>query len=289
MAMTTPSGRDIREGWPQPVSSNRLLRVSGTKWLLDGAIEGTFLPRKDTSPFDQVALNMGMTFPASELPAMLRESLKNDDQLLLHVAGPLSTAAMLRAMEETGGAHVWASRRVRFEHGESLTPDLLLSAKELGIVVVQNPTHLNGRNMVPGFGDFAIRLSMQPLRTLLAMGIPLALGSDGPMNPYLNIMFAVTHPDRPTEAITREQAVIAYTATSAYAEFAEKDKGTLEAGKLADLAVLSQDILSVPVADLPKTESVLTMVGGRVVYDSGVLQRSSLKSGMNLKDMNVKQ
>lgn len=65
--------------------------------------------------------------------------------------------------------------------------------------------------------------------------------------------------------------MIAYTLTSAYAEFAEKDKGSLEPGKLADLAVLSQDIFSVPTAELPKTQSVLTLVGGKSVYDAGVL------------------
>ena len=102
---------------------------------------------------------------------------------------------------------------------------------------------------------------------MLAARIPVALGSDGPTNPYLNIMFASLDPNRPSEAITREQAVVAYTLTSAYAEFAEKDKGSLEPGKLADLTVLSQDIFTVDVSDLPKTESVLTMVGGKVVYD----------------------
>ena len=65
--------------------------------------------------------------------------------------------------------------------------------------------------------------------------------------------------------------MIAYTLTSAYAEFAEKDKGSLEAGKLADLAVLSQNIFQVPAAKLPKTESVLTIVGGKIVFDSGAL------------------
>jgi predicted amidohydrolase YtcJ len=108
---------------------------------------------------------------------------------------------------------------------------------------------------------------------LLAAGIPVALGSDGPMNPYLNIMLASLHPNRPSEAITREQAVIAYTLTSAYAEFAEKDKGSLEPGKLADLAVLSQDIFTVDASDLPKTESVLTMVGGKIVYDANAIPR----------------
>jgi hypothetical protein len=84
-------------------------------------------------------------------------------------------------------------------------------------------------------------------------------------------MLAATYPGRPHEALTREQAVIAYTLTSAYAEFAEKDKGSLEPGKLADLAVLSQDIFKVPAGDLPKTESVLTLVSGKVVYDANAI------------------
>jgi predicted amidohydrolase YtcJ len=111
----------------------------------------------------------------------------------------------------------------------------------------------------------------QPLKSFLDAGIPLALGSDGPMNPYLNIMLASLHPNRPSEAITREQAVIAYTLTSAYAEFAEKEKGTLEPGKLADLAVLSQDIFTIPPPEMPKTTSVLTIVGGKIAFDAKIV------------------
>ena len=73
--------------------------------------------------------------------------------------------------------------------------------------------------------------------------------------------------------MTREEAVTAFTRTAAYAEFTEGTKGTLEPGKLADLAVLSQDILQVPLEDLPKTESVLTMVGGQIAYASGGFTR----------------
>ena len=113
----------------------------------------------------------------------------------------------------------------------------------------------------------------QPLRSLVAAGIPLALGSDGPMNPFLGILLASTHPDRPEEAITRAEAVMAYTQGSAYAEFTEADKGSLAPGKLADLAVLSQDIFQVPPPDLPKTTSLLTVVGGKVVLDAGVLTK----------------
>lgn len=176
---------------------------------------------------------------------------------------------MLDAMQATGGRQVWAGKRVRFEHGDGLFSDLIPRAKEMGIVVIQNPTHFNVAVL---FGATPLKFQQaQPLRSLLAAGIPVALGSDGPMNPYLNIMLACIDPSNPGEAITREQAVIAYTLTSAYAEFQEKEKGSLEPGKLADLAVLSQDIFSVPFPDLPKTESVLTLVGGKVAYDAKVI------------------
>jgi predicted amidohydrolase YtcJ len=117
---------------------------------------------------------------------------------------------------------------------------------------------------------------LQPLRSLLDAGIPLAIGSDGPDNPYLNIMLASIEPARPKEAITREQAVTAYTLTSAFAEFAEKDKGSIEPGKLADLAVLSQDIFTIPASALPATESVLTLVGGKIIYHAPAIENSTL-------------
>jgi predicted amidohydrolase YtcJ len=272
MPGTTPAGRDKQEGRPAPRSSNPLITVSGTKWVLDGTpLEGTFAPRNDPATMEYFVLHEQLTFPQTELAAMLRESLHDHDQLLFHVSAYPPAAAMLNAMQADGGAQVWAKQRVRFEHGDGLTPDLIPRVKEMGIVVVQNGIHLAGVNALPAIGSVLERLKAQPLRSLLAAGIPLALGSDGPTNPYLNIMFASLDPDRPSEAITREQAVIAYTLTSAYAEFAEKDKGSLESGKLADLAVLSQDIFTIDSSELPKTESVLTMVGGKIVYDGKVL------------------
>jgi predicted amidohydrolase YtcJ len=75
------------------------------------------------------------------------------------------------------------------------------------------------------------------------------------------------------EALTREQAVIANTRGSAYAGHAERATGTLAPGMLADLAVLSQDIFTVPAAALTGTTSVLTIVDGRLAYDAGVLAR----------------
>ena len=271
MPGTTPAGRNVGEGRGMPVHPSALITVSGTKWMLDGVpLEFTFDARgshkgwRDLPSADELYRDLPPTFPEAEMQAMLRETLRDHDSLLLHVTGYQAARAMLQQMEASGGPPVWASRRVRFEHGDGLFPDLIPRAKALGIVVVQNPTHF------AVLGDDVQKVA-QPVRSLLAAGIPVALGSDGPMNPYLNIMLAVIHPHQHSEGITREQAVIAYTRTAAYAEFAETDKGTLEAGKLADLAVLSQDIFTVPLPELPKTKALLTLVGGRIVHDAGAL------------------
>jgi predicted amidohydrolase YtcJ len=273
MPLTTPNGRDLREGRSLAEHAAPLISVSGTKWYLDGVpLEFTFDARGSHTgaapPFDDAVRILPMIFEPHELTAMLRETLQNSDPLLLHVAGYPATAAMLTAMEQTGGARIWASRRVRFEHGDGLLPDLIPRAKALGIVVVQNPTHF------VALGDEVVRLA-QPVKSLSDAGIPLAFGADGPLNPYLNIMLAVTHPRHPAEGLTREQAVIAYTRGSAYAEFAERDKGTLEPGKLADLAVLSQNIFDAPLSSLPETRALLTLVGGRIAYDAHVLAISA--------------
>jgi predicted amidohydrolase YtcJ len=276
MPMTTPAGRDTQEGLLIPRHPSPLIIVNGTKWLVDGVpgLENTMTARSvppmpiGQSP-DYAFRHLPLTFSEKEMETMLWEALANNDPALFHVAAYPSAAAMLDAMQAIGGKGVWADKRVRFEHGDGLFPDLVPRAKEMGIIVVQNPTHFDVALL---FGPTPLKYKKaQPLRSLLAGGVPVALGSDGPMNPYLNIMMACMHPSNPPEAITREQAVIAYTLTSAYAEFQEKEKGSLGPGKLADLAVLSQDIFSVPLSDLPKTESVLTLVGGKSVYDANAM------------------
>ena len=111
----------------------------------------------------------------------------------------------------------------------------------------------------------------QSMRSLLDNDISFAIGSDGPVNPFLNLMLAISHPDNPKEAITLQEAVIAYTLGSAYAEFTENEKGSLVKGKLADLAVLSQNIFEKAPDRLPSTESILTILGGEIVMDKKAL------------------
>jgi predicted amidohydrolase YtcJ len=272
MPGTTPAGRNIDEGKGVPLHPASLITVSGSKWLADGVgVEGTLTPRGDWKiparpPLDALETNLPLEFPKAEYQAMLQESIRNNDQLLLHISGNLSAETVLDAIDASGGSKVWDGRRLCFEHGDGIFPDQFARIKQDGIIVVQNPLHL-APIVPPGVVAFE---KAQPLKSLLAAGIPLALGSDAPTNPYLDIMFATNPGNRPSEAITREQAVTAYTLTSAYAEFQEKEKGTIEPGKLADIAVLSQDIFSVPVPELPKTESIMTIVGGKIFYEAKV-------------------
>ncbi|RTQ44944.1 amidohydrolase [Hymenobacter gummosus] len=263
LPMTSTSG--IRRGeWagisPQPAP---LTRVAGRKYILDATpLEGGALMRR---PYPGRPGWYGrLNFPVDTVRQLLRTALTGPEPLMLHVSGDSTASLVLRLMSGLADDATWRRKRVRFEHGDGLAADLQPRAKALGIVVVQNPSHFvnpalsgapNGISFVP------------PFRSLLAAGIPFALGSDGPMNPFLNIMFATTLA-QPGEALTREQAVRAYTAGSAYAEFAEQDKGTLSPGKLADLAVLSQDIFTVPTPALPGTVSELTMIGGKVLYEA---------------------
>jgi predicted amidohydrolase YtcJ len=109
--------------------------------------------------------------------------------------------------------------------------------------------------------------TFQPMKSVLTGGVTLAIGSDGPLNPGLNLMLATTHPTNAREALSREEALRAYTWGSAYAQFAEQEKGTIAPGMLADVAILSQDILAVPPDALPATVAVTTIVGGKVVHE----------------------
>ena len=258
---------------PAPLSDR--VEVSGVKRLLDGTpIERSAAMRLAYA--DDPSVSGQMDFSPQEIRTALEEAQKRNLQPLFHVAGDRTAEAVLNEIEATGGTEAWSHRRLRIEHGDGLMPDLIPRAKKLGVIVVQNPAHLTvGELLQHRLGPERAAV-FQPLRSLLEAGIPLVLASDsGPgvpvLNPYLNIMIAANVPGKPQESLTREEALTAYTRTAAYAEFAEKDKGTLESGKFADLAVLSQDIFKIPPQDLPKTESLLTMVGGRVVYTSGAL------------------
>jgi predicted amidohydrolase YtcJ len=244
---------------------------SGIKWLLDGTpVERSAALRE---PYADFPGNGNFNVTDSELARLVRRSLFGlpvRDQLIVHTVGDRAIDQALGELDGAAPAFVWRLLRPRIEHGDLIHPEQIELARRLGVVVVQNPTHLT-LDLVPSLGaDRAA--AAQPLRSLLAAGVRLAFGSDAPQpNPFVDLLFAVTHPFHPTEALTMEQAVTAYTRGSATAEFQEWQKGSLKPGYLADLAVLSQDIFTLPPPAVPGTVSLLTLVGGEVVWDAGAL------------------
>ena len=253
-----------------PVPSG--VRIEGPKWVLDGTPLEQNARRSQPYP-NRLGWFGRSSFTEKQVRAILRNALSSATQLALHVVGDLETERVLTVMESLAPAAVWRAKRVRLEHGDGLGPRLRERAARLGVVVIQNPTHLPPP---PKDGETDAD-PLLPLRSLAQAGIPLALGSDGgpdEQNPFLNLMLATLYSAAPAEALTREEALLAYTAGAAYAERGETRKGRLAPGYAADLAVLSQDILTIPARELPATTSLLTLVDGVAIHESAELNGS---------------
>lgn len=249
-----------------PPAASRI-RFAGAKWVLDATpIERYALMREPYA--DRTGWHGRPNYAPGELRAILAGALQGNEQLALHAAGDSTLALVTRTMLDLADPDAWRPLRIRIEHGDGLFADLVPAVRDLGMVLVQNPLHFATPDRTrPRVGERAD--AFQPLASVLDAGVPVALGADAggeARNPWLNVMLAVAHPANPDEALTVEQAVIAYTRGAAIAERREAEKGTLAKGMLADLAVLSQDVFGVPPDALPATTSVLTMIGGEIVH-----------------------
>ncbi len=249
---TANNRREIDEWKKVNAHPAPLVYVSGIKYLIDGTpFDGSALIK---TPYPDSAGWFGRTdFPEDTIRQIIREAYNSNTQLLIHIVGDSTLAVVLSLMKQTGTNAAWRSKRVRIEHNFSATatPAEIQAIRDMGIIMAHTPKYAQSGH----------------LRSFLDKGIIVSVSPDGtPPGPFIDILLMTTLQTDPTENITREEAVIAYTKTNAFAEFAEKEKGTLMPGMLADLAVLSQDIFTVPVDQLPATRSVLTMVNGRIVY-----------------------
>lgn len=243
------------------ITDNQGGGIRAVKWILDGTPVERGAALRTTYPGS--GLSGTINFTEEQIRQMLGGAISRQEQPLLHVAGDRTAATVLKVMKAMGSPAQWSERRPRFEHGDGMHRDLMRDAAGLGVIVVQNPTHFPFRNFYPD-GDYMF------LKTLLARDVRLAFGSDGELNPFLNIFFAVTHPGVPTEAISVAEALRAYTSGSAFAEKVD-DKGTIAAGQLADIAILSRDLSRVRPPSMADTLSLLTIVNGKIAFDAGVL------------------
>jgi predicted amidohydrolase YtcJ len=171
-------GRDLKDGLDLPLHPHGapLVIVSGTKWVLDGTpLERGMALRSEYR--DRRGWSGALNFPETEIAAMLRDTVKRNDQSLFHAPGDKTIEAVLNAMIAVDPVEPhWPPRRVRLEHGDGLLPDLVPLAKKLGVIVVQNPTHFDPK-MNPIIARFGPRSPYLSLRSIVATGIPLAIGS----------------------------------------------------------------------------------------------------------------
>ena len=171
-----------------------------------------------------------------------------EDLLAIEPKDDRALALYIDAVATTGTAEVWMKKRPRLEHPGMAAVAMASQMTSFGMVVVQRPD-----------GNV-------PLSALATGGVTLALGSGRAVRPF-DVLAWATAPERGGEALTMEQAVTAFTRGSAAAQLADREKGHLTVGALADLAVLSIDPFRAPREELSRARSVMTVIGGRVVHD----------------------
>lgn len=191
-----------------------------------------------------------------------------EDPVIFLAGGLEPVTAILDAMERRGIADVWQRKRPRLDIRHSLMVlQSVTRARQLGLVVTWLPTSTRAAGGQPSIWNAPVTSG-----GAADSGLVVAGGSAGlptPMAVLTSLASAGHAMAGPT--LSREKAVRAMTWGSAYAEKAERDKGWLGAGTLADLAILSDDVFTLPAERLPAITSVLTLVGGTIVYDPGVL------------------
>lgn len=254
------------------------LTVRGIKEAIDGALgaHGAWLLEPYSDAPDTSGLN---TTPIAEIEEAARLAIEHDYQLCVHAIGDRANRETLdlfeRAFEAAGVDG--RSLRWRIEHAQHLDPADIPRFAELGVIASMQGVHATSDGpWVPSrIGEDRAREGAYVWRKLLDSGALVTNGTDAPVedvDPLASFRATVTRqmPDGraffPEQAMTRLEALESYTIAPARAAFEESDKGTLTVGKLADVTVLSHDILTVPDDELASAEVVYTIVGGEVRY-----------------------
>jgi predicted amidohydrolase YtcJ len=205
--------------------------------------------------------------------------------LPLHVHANLqdTISAFLDQIEAINREYPIKNLRWMLAHANQLTPAHLARMRELGVSAAVHPWGvINGGINKRVFGEAA--LDMAPLDTIQKSGVTWGFGSDGSranqLMPFVTLGWAVTGKmvggtKALRQPISREDALIAYTRKNAFFLFQESNLGSIQAGKLADLVVLDHDYLTVPADQIKDIKPVMTLVGGRVVYDAAAAATST--------------
>jgi predicted amidohydrolase YtcJ len=258
--------------------------VRTIKVVLDGALgsRGAAL----LEPYADADTSGFLTEKEADLSPMLEEALRRGIQVETHAIGDRANRTILDLYERAFKAVPPAQRKIReprwrVEHAQILTLSDIPRFAKLGVIPSMQASH--------AIGDLFFapsRLGLERLagayawQSLIKSGSIIAGGSDAPVErgePMIEFYAAVSRKSlkgfsgegwHPEQALTREQALKMFTLWPAFAAFEEHDKGSIEVGKLADLTVLSNDIMKIPEPDILKTHCVMTIIGGEVVFET---------------------
>jgi predicted amidohydrolase YtcJ len=235
-------------------------------------------------PFTDAPETRGLLMDEMQPVEAMRDRLVKVDaaggQIAVHAIGDHANSLVLDIFEHIVRTNPLRDRRFRIEHAQHLAPKDFDRFARIPVIASVQPYHAidDGRWAERRIGPERIKTTYA-FRTLLDRGVRLALGTDwyhAPLDPMQTLYAAVTRATLdgknpggwvPEQKITLAEAVEAYTLGSAYAEFREKDKGSIAVGKLADLALLSDDLFAVAPEKIRDVEVDVTIVGGRVVHE----------------------
>jgi len=206
---------------------------------------------------------------------------KNKLQICVHAIGDRAVSATLDVVEKIERENPAWDRRFHIEHSQHLRPGDIQRFAKLGVIASVQPTHLmeDGNWAEKRIGKERLKY-MHPYNSFLKAGVKVAFGTDFPvvtLNPLVGLYMAVTRRTsdgknpkglEPQERISIEDAIKCYTINGAYAEFQENKKGSIEPGKLADLIVLNQDILTIDPVKIKDVKVDMTVLGGKIIYNA---------------------
>jgi hypothetical protein len=282
----------VRKAAHHPLHTyNNMLWLRGFKVFLDGGmLTGSAYMRQPWG----VSRTYGITDPAyrgllfiqpEKLQRIVRLALENDLQPTAHSVGDGAVHALIDAYEAVSRDLSVRERRPCISHSNFMSAEAVEKMRAIGIVADMQPAwlYLDGAVLTAQFGEKRLEY-FQPYRALFDAGVVVGGGSDhmqklgslrsiNPYNPFLGMWTTIVRQPRrtdkqlhPEQYLTRQEAIRLYTINNAYLTFEEREKGSLEAGKLADFIVLDRDILMCPPDEVKDIQVRETWLGGRRVY-----------------------
>jgi predicted amidohydrolase YtcJ len=264
------------------IDSEHWLTIRAIKYYSDGALgsRGAWL----LEPYTDSPATLGtVTLSMDSLYQLASDAFNSGFQVCTHAIGDRANHEVLNQYERIFSEHPEkaSGRRFRIEHAQHLHPDDIGRFAKLGVLPAMQAIHMSSDRpwAIDRLGPERIRSGAYVWQSLLRSGAVLINGTDvpvEPLNPLACFYASVTRktlkgePEGGYESdqkMTREQALRSYTLSPAYGAFEETIKGSIEVGKLADFTVFNKDIMRIPEAEILKTEVVLTIVDGKIVFE----------------------